>query len=78
MRRLFGAPRLVGDEFGIQRARQARDDFILHVEEIGEGFIKPVRPEVIAGFGVDQLHIDADPASAALNAALKDVAGPIN
>ena len=74
MWRLFGAPRLSGDQFGVQRARQARDNFVLHVEEIGEGLVKPVRPEMIAGFGVDELDIDAHTGAAALNAAFEDIA----
>ena len=36
VRGLFGASRLGGDELGVERVRQARGDFILHVEEIGE------------------------------------------
>src|SRR5271165_4831263 len=34
-RRLLRASRLGGGELGVQRVRQARDDFVLHVEEIG-------------------------------------------
>ena len=49
-----------------QRARQARDDFVLHVEEIGEGLIEPLGPEMTAGFGVDELHIDAHAIAAAM------------
>ena len=54
--------------------RQARDDFVLHVEEIGERLVEPLGPEMIAGFGVDELHVDAHAVSAALNAALEDIA----
>ena len=74
VRRLFRASRLGGDELGVQRARQARDDFVLHVEEIGERLIEPLGPEMIARFGVDELNVDAHAASAALNAALEDIA----
>ena len=74
VRGLFRAPRLGGDELGVQRVRQARDDFVLHVEEIGERLVEPLGPEMIAGFGVDELHIDAHAVSAALNAALEDIA----
>ena len=74
VRRLFRASRLGGDELGVQRVRQARDDFVLHVEEIGERLIEPLGPEMIAGFGVDELDVDAHAVSAALNAALEDVA----
>ena len=59
---------------GVERARQTRDDFILHVEEIGERLIESLGPEMIPGFGVDQLHVDAHAVSAALNAALEDIA----
>jgi hypothetical protein len=59
---------------GVQSVRQARDDFVLHVEEVSEGFIEPIGPEMIARFGVDELHIDAHAISAALNAALKNIA----
>ena len=74
VRGLFRASRLGGDEFGVERARQARDDFVLHVEEIGERLVEPLGPEMIAGFGVDELHVDAHAVSAALNAALEDIA----
>ena len=70
----FRASRLGGDELGVQRARQARDDFVLHVEEIGERLVEPLGPEMIAGFGVDELDVDAHAVSAALNAALEDIA----
>ena len=73
-RRLFRASRLGGDELRVERACQSRDDFVLHVEEIGERLVEPLGPEMIAGFGVDELHIDAHAVAAALNAAFEDVA----
>ena len=73
-RGLFRASRLGGDELSIQRVRQARDDFVLHVEEIGQGLVEPLGPQMIAGLGVDKLHVDAHAVTAALNAALKDIA----
>ena len=39
---LFRAPRLGGGELRVQRACQARDDFVLHVEEIRERLIEPI------------------------------------
>jgi hypothetical protein len=74
----FRTSRLSGDELGVERARQTRDDFILHVEEIGERLIKSLGPEMIPGFGVDQLHVDAHAVSAALNAALEDIASVVS
>ena len=53
---------------------QPRDDFVLHVEEIGERLVEPVGPEMTASFGVDELHVDAHAVSAALNAAFEDIA----
>jgi hypothetical protein len=47
IRHLFRASRLGGDELGVQRACQARDDFILHVEEIGQRLIEPLGSKVI-------------------------------
>jgi len=40
-RRLFRALRLGGDELGVERVCQARDDFVQHVEEIGERLVEP-------------------------------------
>jgi hypothetical protein len=53
---------------------QARDDFVLHVEKIGEGFIEPLRPEMAARFGVDELHVNTHAVSAPLNAAFEGIA----
>ena len=74
VRRLFRASRLGGDELRVQRVRQPRDDFVLHVEEIGQRLVEPLGPEMIAGFGVDELDVDAHAVAAALNAALEDIA----
>ena len=72
--RLFGVARLNGGDLSAQRVRQAPDDFVLHVEEIGERLVKPLRPQMTASLGVDELHVDAHAVSAALNAALEDIA----
>ena len=74
LRGLFGAARLGGDQLGVQRPRQTRDDFVLHVEEITERFVESLGPEVIARFCVDELDVDSHAASATLNAALERVA----
>ena len=42
--------------------------------KVGHRLVEPVRPQVVAGDGVDELDIDAHPAAAALNASLKNVA----
>ena len=71
---MFRASRLGDDELSVERACQARDDLVLHVKEIGERFIEPLSPEMIARFGVDELHVDAHAFSAALNTAFEDIA----
>jgi hypothetical protein len=71
IRSLFRPSRLGGNELGVQNACEARDDFVLHIEEIGERLVESLRPKMIARFGVDQLHVDAHAVSAPLNAALK-------
>ena len=72
--RQFGAPRFGGDKLRVERARQARDDFVLHVKEIGERLVEPLGPEVTASLRVNELHVDAHAVSAALDAALEDIA----
>ena len=74
VRGLLRASRLGGDELGVERIGEPRDDFVLHVEEIGERLVEPLGPEMIAGFGVDKLHVDAHAVTAALDAALEHVA----
>ena len=74
MRGLFRASRLGRGELGVERVRKARHDFVLHVEEIGQGLIEPLGPEMIGALGVNELHIDAHAVSAALDAALEDIA----
>ena len=73
-RRLFGAARLGRHKLGVQRVRQAHNDFVLHVEKIGERLVEPFGPKMTAGYGVDELHVDAHAAAAALDAALEDIA----
>ncbi len=70
---LFRAPRLGGEELRVERVRQARDDFVLHVEEVGQRLIEPLGPEMIARFGVDELHVDAHAGAGALDAALEHI-----
>jgi hypothetical protein len=72
-RRFFRVASLGGGELVVQRARQTGDDLIVHVEEIGERLVETLGPEMIARFGVNELHIDAHPIAAALNAALDDI-----
>jgi hypothetical protein len=38
----FGASGLCTEELAVERAREARNDFVLHVEEVGERLIEPL------------------------------------
>ena len=73
VRGLFCTARLGRDEWCTQRASQARDDFVLHVEEIGDRLIEPLRPKMTACLGIDELNIDTHAPAAALNTALEDI-----
>ena len=73
VRGLRGAARLSGGDLSVERVRQAGDDFVLHIENIGEWLIEPFGPEMAADFGVDELHIHAHAVAGALHAALEDV-----
>ena len=43
----------------IERTGKPCNDFVLHVEEVSQGFIEPFRPKMMAALGVNEL--DADP-----------------
>ena len=72
--RALSAPCLRDGEFMPQPVGEPRDDLVLHVEEIGDQLIEPLRPEMRAGFGLDQLDIDAHSVSRPLDAALQHIA----
>ena len=57
--------RLRARELLPQPVGEARDDLVLHVEEVGDGLVEPLGPDVVTGFGVDQLHVDAHAVPAA-------------
>jgi hypothetical protein len=47
---------------------------ILQLEEVGHVLVEPVGPKMRAGFGVDELRVDAHPILVALHRAFKHVA----
>ena len=67
-------PRLSLNEFGIQCVGEPRYNFVLHIEEIGDGLVEPLGPKMIAGLGIDQLHVHPKPVAAALHRAFQHVA----
>ena len=54
--------------------REAGVHVVLQVEEVGEVLIEAVRPKMCAGFGVDELGVDAYPALVPMDRAFKHVA----
>ena len=61
-------------EFDTQPVGEPRHDLVLHFEQIDDRLVEPLGPDVRASFGFDELHVDAHPATAALNAAFQHVA----
>ena len=53
---------------------KARDDLVLHVEEVGYGLVEALGPEMIASLGVDELDIDPHAVAAALHRTFEHVA----
>ena len=47
MRRAFRAPRLGGDQLRVELAGEARDDFVLHVEQVGHRLVEPLGPQCL-------------------------------
>src|ERR1700729_622546 len=74
MRRPFCSPRLGRDQLCSQLIRKARHDFVLHIKDISHRFVETFGPEMIAGFAINELDIDAHAVAAALHRTLKDVA----
>ena len=74
MRRTFRPSRLSTMSCGIQRVGEPRYDFVLHIEQIGDRLVEALGPKVVAGFGVDQLHIDPKPVAATLHRAFEHIA----
>ena len=66
MRGVFRSPCLSGNELGIQRVSKPGDNFVLHIEQIGDGLVEPLGPQVIAGLGIDKLHVHPEPVAATL------------
>src|SRR5215471_8175687 len=71
---MLGSPSFGRDEFGTQGVGEPRYDFVLHVKEVSKRLIKALGPEMVAGFGVDQLHVNAKPFAAPLQRALQYIA----
>src|SRR5260370_717048 len=62
------------DELCIQRVSEPRYDFVLHVEQVGDRLVEAFGPKVIAGFGINQLHVYPKPVAAALHRTVEYIA----
>jgi hypothetical protein len=58
-------PKLVGD---------ARNDLVLHLEEVGDGLVEAFGPEMRSDLRFEELDVDAHAISRPLRAAFKDIA----
>src|SRR5262249_39311591 len=63
-----------GDHARAHRAGDTAGDLALDTEQIGGAAIDPVGPEMRAGFGIDQLRVDAYLVAGASDAAFEHVA----
>src|SRR6516162_8942606 len=70
----LSSPRLRDGEFMPEPVREAGDDLVLHVEEIGDQLIEALSPEMRAGLGLNQLDIDAHTISRSLDTAFEHIA----
>ena len=57
------------DEVRVERASEPPGDLALRLREVAKIGLEPIRPQMRAAFGVDQLHIDLDLAAKAPHAA---------
>ena len=53
MRRFLRPPGLGGDKLRIERVGEPGDNLVLHVEQIGDGLLETIRPEVSPAFRID-------------------------
>ena len=52
-------------ELCAERVRKMCDDFVLQVEQVGQGLVKTFRPQMLAALGIEELDIDAHPGARA-------------
>ena len=69
-----GATGLGAGEFMPEPVGEPGYDLILHVEKVGDRLVEALGPDLTAGFGVDQLDVDAHAVPRALHAALEHIA----
>ncbi len=73
MRCPFSTACFGGDQLRAQLIGKPRDDFVLHVEKIGDRLVETFGPEMRAALRIDKLDVNAQPIGGALDAALQHV-----
>ena len=66
----LAAPGFDVDHLQADRPRQATDDLVLHLQDIGSLDVEPFGPKLAAGAGIVELGVDADPFSVGKDAAV--------
>jgi len=63
----------LGQQLDLQRGNDRFGNLVLDRKDIGQFAVVAVGPDLIAGFGVDQLRIDPHPVSSLADAAFQDM-----
>src|SRR5262249_62203469 len=59
---------------GVRRFGGPRYDFVLHIEEVGNGLVETLGPQMISSLDVDQLHIHPKAVATPLHGTFKHIA----
>ena len=62
------------DEFEIESPGETAGNLVLRCRKVGAIGVEPVRPQLHAAFGIDQLHVHAYLVSSASHAAIEQIA----
>src|ERR1700733_10199642 len=73
-RRTLGPSRLDRDQLRVERVGDARNDLVLHLEEIGHRPFEALSPKMVAALRVNELRVDAHAIATPLDAAFERVA----
>src|SRR6516225_1553508 len=71
---MLRSPRFGRDQLRVQRIGEPRYNFVLHIEEVGEWFIEALGPQMVAGFGVNQLDIHSEAVASPLHRPFEHIA----
>ena len=65
--------RLHADELKVERVRDPTGDLVLQSEEVAEVAVETIRPQMLVGLGIDQLHVYSDPIARPLHAPFQHI-----